>query len=64
MDYNEDREVTFSESVNNEEKHPNMMSQILESDNDPSAAIYLNTIGNTSTLHTSLQKFVDFFFLN
>ena len=49
MDYNEDREVILTESVNNEEKHPNMMSQILESDNDPSAAIYLSTIGNTFT---------------
>ena len=56
MDYNEDREVIMTESVNNEEKHPNMMSQILESDDDPSAAIYLSTIGNTSTYHCKSWK--------
>ena len=47
MDYNEDREVILTESENNEEKHTNMMSQIIESDDYPNAAIYLNTIGNT-----------------
>ena len=45
MDYNEDREVILTESVNNEEKYHNMMSQIIKSDDDRSATIYLNTIG-------------------
>ena len=46
MDYNEDRQVTFDADVNeNDEK--GLINQIVKSDDNQQALIYLNTIGKT-----------------
>ena len=44
MDYNEDRQVTFQENIDNE-KDFSMTSSIVEMDQNQQAFIYLNTVG-------------------
>ena len=44
MDYNEDRQVTFQEDIDNE-KDFSMTSSIVEMDQNQQAFIYLNTVG-------------------
>ena len=44
MDYNEDRQVTFEESLN-KKKDFGFASSFTETDKDQNAIIYLNTIG-------------------
>ena len=46
MDYNEDRQVTFQENLDNE-KDFSMTSSIVELDQSQQAFIYLNTVGKS-----------------
>ena len=45
MDYNEDRQVIFNQDLNKSSRGQSLASQIVESDENQHALIYLNTVG-------------------
>ena len=45
MDYNEDRQVVFNQGLNKSSRGQSLASQIVESDENQHALIYLNTVG-------------------
>ena len=56
MDYNEDRQVTRQSTLAKEEKRSGIGANLLESDKNQHAFIYLNTIGKEQLqLSTSLK---------
>ena len=49
MDYNEDRQVVFNKNFSNK-KDDTLTSNVVESDQDQQAVIYLNTVGENDEL--------------
>ena len=49
MDYNEDRQVAFNHNFRNK-KDNTLTSNVVESDQDQQAVIYLNTVGENDDL--------------